>query len=210
MQDSPEEKRLEHRIRTVGLVALSAGLVGFFSTFFCGLGLCRWVPGNVALPLSTVESIAVDSKGRIYCALAAHGRIQQYSANGRYLRGWWIDTSGGFFKLKVDSDRLVVQTARTGLRYVFDGNGKLLSQKRLNASLDDFRDGPHVDSAGNRYSVANPDLFPRITKKSRSDHSQVLVSIPIYLWPLSGPLPGWLSVAIGIMLLTNLGRSRRI
>jgi hypothetical protein len=70
--------------------------------------------------------VAVDSRGRIYVGVQIFHRIQRYSPDGRFERGWFVPTAG-LFGLRTTADGHVeVATAGANKFLVFDADGRLL------------------------------------------------------------------------------------
>ena len=194
-----------------GLVLVCLGAFGFFFPFLCVLGLNKALPARLAWPLSSVNCIAVDHDGRIYCGLMSMGRIQQYSPTGDFIRGWQVDAGGGMYYMRVVSDRLHVQTVRNNVLYEFGLNGRYLSKRPSDDITSGFPDEPVAYADGTRYWVSTPELCPRLIKTDASGESTVVISVPAYLWPISGPVPGWLTGVAGMIVVgvTAKLRARR-
>src|SRR3989304_5091775 len=75
-------------ISKIFLVLCILGLFGFANGFLTAAGWAFWVTPRTELPLGDPGPMAVDSKGNIYLVLNFYYRIQKYSSDGIFLRGW--------------------------------------------------------------------------------------------------------------------------
>lgn len=188
------------------------GAVGFAAGFFAMYGLLTWVPRSVELPLGWLVGIALDSKGHIYCGTQFYSRIQEYDADGAFLAGWFVPSSGGVFRIRVNSnDELEVATARTRMLLRFSPAGELLEQRRDARAFEQF--GPNnerrwTDSDGTTYEIDRSFLLSSISKHKNAERETLIVT-PLYLWFFMGPFPAWLLFALGGLLFAGLeGRLR--
>jgi len=183
----------------VGIGLLCLGAFGFFFQLACGVGIWS-IPERLAWPLTEVGCIAVDANGQVYCGLVGMGRVQQYSPNGDFIRGWQVDASGGLFYMQVVADRLYVRTTRTHRLYEFDLNGRQPSTRPSDDRMSGFPDQPVAYADGSTYWVSNG-LSPRLMKRDPYGRTTVLVASPAYLWPISGPGQAWLTAVVGMIIL---------
>jgi len=98
--------------------------------------LIGWIGGSglatTELPFGDLDDVAVDSKGRIYVADGFHSRVQRYSPDGEFERGWYVPTSGVFALRTAANDEVHVATARANKLLKYNSDGDLLSgQYRL-------------------------------------------------------------------------------
>jgi hypothetical protein len=118
-------RRRYRRFTAVGAVIF---LFGFAITPAWLIG--AWVGGQklsgMEFPLSHVADVAVDSHGRIYVAESFFQRIQRYSPEGRFERGWFVPTSGVFALRTTADDRVKVATARASKLLTYSPDGQLL------------------------------------------------------------------------------------
>jgi hypothetical protein len=191
--------------RWSGIVLVVTGLVGFFGAF-AGT-ICRYhIPRSLQLPLGDIQSIAVDRSGRIYCFSGGYMRVQQYSAGGRFLRGWPSPYKSA-----------VIKTDRHGRVHLLDGDqetvydhtGRKLEQRHLAESTDWYpgkRTLTWRTEPGWVYRAVTPNLWPRVTRTSPTGAANTAVGTPVLMWLLAGPLPGWLRFVAGIVILRALKR----
>ncbi len=195
---------------------LLLGCVGWFGGALTSLLKPAWISSETQLPLGDLESVALDSQGRIYCGLAFYSRIQVYDEQGRFLRGWWVDGGGGMLRLHMaEGDRLEVEAARKNRVFTFDLNGSLIesnqqteTQRKVSDRLDQL---PVTDARGRTYAIRNRFFWPHVVREDQAGRTTV-VSTPWYLWPIMGPLPAWIFFAIGLVTLglTSVRRQQLI
>jgi hypothetical protein len=150
------------------------GCIGFFGQAAAATGGLSFLPGSVEWPVLWPETTARDSSGNSIVGLASAGRIQVYDPRGRFLRGWFVDASGGVFKLQVtSSDQIEALTARAQRRFVFSLQGSLLEEST--------------------YAPAPYDAV--ITRPSAA--RSVRAAWP--LWPLASPFIAWALFACGMI-----------
>ncbi len=120
---------LRSMIQLVALLLALYGWIGFFGAPLAAVGGLKWLPERIEYPMGYVDEAVTDREGNYYCPSRTFGRIQVYDKNKRYLRGWFVDACGGVFRININSqDQLEVVTAAGGMHYVFDKNGKLISE----------------------------------------------------------------------------------
>lgn len=176
-------------------------------------GVLSWIPKSIEFPLGSLVGIAVDPAGQIYCGTQFYGRIQKYAADGRFLAGWFINSAGGVFRLRVNADgQLEVATARNDTLYRFSQSGELLSQTRNEDAFEDF--GPEGErrwttEGGTVFEIDHTLLLPSISRRNPSGEKETVVRTPLHKWFLMGPFPAWLFFAVGGLVLAGLdGRLR--
>lgn len=200
--------------RAAGLL-MATGLIGFLGAFLCSMFGGR-IPSGIRLPLGDVGSIAADSRGRIYCGSQGYSRVHQYDHDGSFLRSWWVDSGGGSFLLGVDAhDRIHVATARTNAHMVYRPDGHLISSERSGTEYDRMQRARRNPLRwripdGGVYEVKTPNLYPRVVAVNRAGVARTLVTTPFLVWMVAGPLPGWLRLAVAVVLLqATRGRGGR-
>src|ERR1051326_160901 len=122
------------------------------------------------------ERSATDNKGQLYCGSMGWARIQVYDWDRHFLRGWFVNAYGGTFRLHVNGDgNLEIATARQGMLYVYDENGRLLSsQSDVRHYFEEFE---HQDEGG------------------------VLIPTRWFLWPFTNPFIGFGVLMVGMLFL---------
>ncbi len=167
---------------------------------------------GLRFPLSQTRDIAVDSQGHLYCIGSRYKRVQVYSPEGRFVRGWF--SVSGDSSLAIDAnDRLHVY--RKNEHYTFDTEGLLLDQETLSEEqVAEVRkrqeqDVP-VDTAGNRYEIGASKWLPEIVKISPDGTESVVVRDPWYLWIVAFPRPSgvaMIATVLSFVLFGIMGKS---
>ena len=154
------------------------------------------------LPFCDLKDVAVDSQGRIYVLDAFHGRVQRYSPDGQFQRGWIMPMS--FSKvsgLRITPDDRVIVRAKKLLTYSSDG--ELLE---INEHKPEDRQGrlaSETEPTG-PYAVRRG-LLPRVVD-ARTDRT--VVTTPWYRRLLAFPFPAFLYGVIGLAVMA-VGAWRR-
>ena len=165
-----------------GLLVAYGG-VAFFAQALAAAGGLRFLGPSVEWPVGTPDAVTEDSQGRRVASLAGCGRIQVYANDGQFLKGWFVDASGGVFKVRVAADdKIEVFTARGRRRLRYSPDGVLLERGRYAGGYSELQSGPPV--------VAS-------------------FRTPLLLWPFAHPAAGWSVAAVGMVGLVSSGRRRR-
>ena len=94
--------------------------------------IVRFSDPKTELPLRPPVSLAVAKEGTFYVGLQYWSRIQLYDADGRFLRGFPIESSGGIFHMGFDDlGRLYAYVARGNTRIIFDREGKPVDEEHF-------------------------------------------------------------------------------
>jgi hypothetical protein len=203
---SDERRQLMRILRWLSFLLITTGLVGFFGVFACTL-FANLIPKSLELPLGDVGAITVDSEGRIYCSSQGYERIQEYDVGGHFIRGWACHYKNP--TLTVDeADRLHI--IHHDEESVYDHTGRLLEYNPLPYNKEQHNDPlTYLTKSGLVYSAKTPNLWPRITRTSPTGDTTTVINTPFYLWIIAGPLPGWLRLILGILILNAMDRMRR-
>lgn len=170
MPPSGSARKLHLLVGTVFLY----GCLGFFGQAAAATGGLGFIPSSLEWPVLWPEATAVDSSGNSILGLASSGRVQVYDRDGHFLRGWFVDASGGVFKLQVTaSDHIEVFTARGRSRLIYNLQGTLLEESTYAPkSYDDVLTHPSIGR---------------------------VVRAPWPLWPLASPFIAWALFACGML-----------
>lgn len=195
----------------IGIGGFAAGFICACVTLFNKPMVSTWA----RFPLGVLDCVAVDNRGNIYCGLAFYGRIQVYSPEGKFLRGWFVNAGGGGLRMKIDKDNhLHVCPAKSNNLYVFNTNGLLLSSNAMMPKERDlyFEYNPYQaaeDAEGNPYTIL-PKLLvvPRVVKIVPTGETLTVVSDPFYLWFIQGPFPAFIWIFAGGLLYERLDKHK--
>lgn len=163
-----------------------------------------WTTGfqlpTTEFPLGDPTHVAVDSHGRFYVVDSLHLRVQRYSPNGEFERGWFVPRKI-FAALTTPDDRVIVG-AEGGPR-TYSPDGELLEVnpdegelRRLGLVRGKEPTGPYAVHRG---------LIPRIVDKGTGE---TVIATP---WPLrlvGSPFPAFVYFFGGVAIIV-LGDARR-
>jgi hypothetical protein len=173
--------------RWLARLLLAAGAAGLVIGSLAGAQLRRGLEFGV--PLAAPSSLAVDGDGRVYAGTGVD-RIHVYGADGRFLRGWYLDRDAGRVRVRVaEPGRIEAATERSGRLHGFDRDGRLLDTTsdpgafaRFGAAHDRAAEGP----GGARYEIADGALV-RVSPPPRAVLAPP-VRAPL-AWFARAPLP---------------------
>jgi YD repeat-containing protein len=161
---------------------LMLGMAGFLGAALSASGGLNWLPPSFEWPVGLANGIVSTKDNRLVVPHVSSGRVQVYDQDWTFLRSWNVDARGGAFKLNISDDNLVhVITARGNWHYVYDPNGTLLSKES--------------------YSPVSYSSFP-------DEGTTCYVPTPWWLWMFSSPIWSWLVVAVGMVFMVWLDRSK--
>lgn len=146
------------------------GLLWGFSCFYIAFFLSDLNSNQTfELPLSTANSIVVNSDGLIFIGLQHFSRIQVYDEKGDFVKNWRVDSEGGMFYLDISpNDSIIVYTARGGIKQTYNTDGLLLKTNRYsNLSESIYNKQKVFTSNGNRYKISESNNFPVIKKNEK-------------------------------------------
>jgi len=222
MPAAPARRIASGARKTAAIVCLlffGVGAFGFFGgALMVGVSMFGRPMASIwmRLPLGTLEDVAVAGDGRIYCAIPFGARIQVYSEDGKFLRGWFVNCAGKKFDIRVDSEGLihVFTGGHVEQHYVFDRTGRLLESAKI-GSIDDMVlsekiiRGKPQDALGNVYETRSENWRPQVVRVAPDGAESVAVWDPLYLWPVMGPLQSWLCIFLGGIAYSQLTERRK-
>lgn len=200
-------KMIKYILAKTAFLIIAIGFFSFVGGSLVVLGLYRIIPDSFEMPLGHLKGIAVDSEGNIYCGAHFYSRIQVYDSEGKFLYGKCIDTGGGTFWIRINSnDQLQVAIARGDKIYTFDNKFNLLHKR---SNVPDYSAG--FEKAGEHYcydekrditylvrSIYNIPLFgSRVVKIDSSGKESVIIQTPFHKWLFMGPFPAISFVVFG-------------
>jgi hypothetical protein len=201
-------------VRRVGIFLGVTGMTGWVLAFLI-TGVPEWVPRWFEVPLGKIEGIAADKSGHIYCGLQPfYGRIQVYDSDGRFVRGWGVDSGGGVFRFRLNaSDELEVASARTDSLEVFLPTGERIKHVIRGEGYEEFADwNPYSATSedGARYVVSTPVILPRVERLSPDGALTTIITTRWWTWPLMAPVPAAPFCMAGIVLLLLCKSKKRV
>lgn len=158
-------------------------------------------------PFGDLEDVAVDSRGRIYVGEGLHGaRVQRYSPEGEFERGWFVPTSGAFALRTTPDGRVQVATIRGRELLTYTSDGDLLDSQHWSLQKEDRYSEFSSETDTTGPYVIRRGLMPRVidTRTGRT-----VVATP---WPkrlVAGPFPAMLYALVGVVLLWMSDRRQR-
>jgi hypothetical protein len=122
---------------------LVLGGEGFFAQSLCTTGVIK-LPSSFQWPAGYVTGVAATEDGMQVVPLTPVSLVQIYDAQWHFVRGWYVNTGGGDFKVGYSSNGLIeVFTARGRCHYSFSQDGHLVSSGGYS---DDFSSLPGGES----------------------------------------------------------------
>lgn len=187
------------------LIIMGAGLFSFDNLVMrkvsAGLGLNL---KNTEFPLGNPGGLAIDSRGRIYLGLQAYGRVQLYSGEGRFIRGFLVPTDGVINIWVDENDALHADLSR--VYQIFDSGGRLLRSERIvlaDHGIRLSRKAPGTmqsDTSGNTYELRDREWFPKVVKTTSDGREELVIQNPIHLWIMGSPQPALTVAAVGMLV----------
>jgi hypothetical protein len=151
---------------------VAVGACGFFGQGLFAVGAQNWLPQSFEWPAGSVGDVLTTADGGHIILIQGVGRVQVYDSNWHFLRGWPVL---GARKLRLLEDGNVEALTKYERGFVFDYNGKLISQQTY----------------GIREFVNLENSMPR--------SAGIFVPTPPSLYIFSSPLLSWLVFATGFV-----------
>jgi len=200
------------------IVLCILGFFGFMNGFFVTIEKAFWVGNSVELPLGDLGSIAADGKGNIYLASYFYQRIQKYSPDGKFLKGWPSGDNNP--RIRINENEMLESANNNRTRNedfpdtltIYDLDGNLISKKieeNCHRFFGEACEKYCYDKNGNLYSIQNKFFNPHVIKTNPQGDEIEAVQTPWYLWLVMGPLPAWLFFALGLLGFSILLKLRK-
>jgi hypothetical protein len=181
------------------------GFIGFMAGPVITLGSEEF-PDEIELPLGALEGIAVDSDGNIYCGVQFYHRVQVYDPKGNYIRGTFVDSAGGAFRIRINqNDELEVATVRNDKLYRFGKDGTLVTElSDVHHYYGEFGETGETQCYDEKqkvtYQIRWSPFSTYIEKKNASGKTKVIVKTPFNKWLFQGPYPAWFFGIVGALI----------
>ena len=182
------------------LILLQLFAVGGIVFFVIGLSfssLGQYVPtANIRFPLGELCDFDIDSEGQFYCAASVPGRVQVYSPEGDFIRGWFVGNGGRDFKINVDPNDMVhVYLYIPGSKpppchNIYSREGELIESLYTPKMKDvSFSGNAQANHNGVLYQMRGRHVFPVIERVKPDNNRTRVISDPFYLWFIKSPFP---------------------
>jgi len=138
-------------------------------------------------PLADIGGgLAVDNQERLYCISSEYSRLQVFDTEGRFLRGWFVNTRPSDYRLLVDKDDNVIVAKRTrrNQKTFYSYKGELLRKVKISnidKEFDQDRPTEVKDQYGNIYKLTSP---TKVIKRYAQGEETVLLKDTFSLWLL--------------------------
>lgn len=163
---------------------------------------------NLRFPLGELCDFDIDSNGQFYCAVGSPGRVQVYSPEGNFIRGWFVGNGGRDFKINIDPNDMVhvylhiAGSKPAPCHYIYSHKGELIeslySPKKKDVS---FSRNARASHKGVLYQMRGRHMFPVIERIEPDNDRIIVVSDPFYLWFIKSPFPTFAYAFPSILLL---------
>ncbi len=190
-----------HLLETISLILfIVAGLNWFAPSLIRNT---KFIQSSTELPLAHLQGIVADQQGNVYIGIQFYERIQLYDTTGNFQKGWFVNTAGGSFRLKMNElNQLEVATARTNLHYIFDQDGNIVALNENSDAYGDFGDTNeyvYKSEDGTNYTISLPTVWPQIVKSTSQNPGSAIISVQSKNWVFIGIFPALLLGLLAIL-----------
>lgn len=176
--------------------------VSALAHFLRGIGI-HGVSSSIQFPIGGLTWMGADRRGRVYCYDNTYVRLQIYSSQGRFIRGWF--DQGGFWDLDSNDETIhVVDTDDKNIKY--DHRGNILDvwiergsyKKHEAAAFDEegYQEVSFEDTFGNLYELQSRFFSTKIARITSNGERSIIIEDPLYLWLIRTPFPAWLYMGL--------------
>ena len=191
-------QRVVQRLGTLLAVLFAAAfLSGFvFSRFAGQFPGCRLA--EICFPLSHPCALTVGSNGEITVASGFYGRIQVYSADGVFLRGFFYSGDGGDVRLNCDvQGRLFVYSYRRHELLTVSATGQVIRRDRIERLPDDWPDQFYCRvNDGRELFLRNTVVSPRVDTDAPDGSQSTIITNSWWVMPFAGPVAPWMGLVV--------------
>ena len=197
--------KVKFAVRLGAVLLGTIGFIGLFAGPVITSGVVE-IPDRFELPLGALEGIAVDSEGNIYCGVGYYSRVQVYDSEGHYIRGIFIDSAWGAFRIRINpNDELEVATVRNDKLYRFGKDGTLVAElSDVHHYFNEFGEigeTQYYDEKQNvTYQIRWSPFGAYVIKKSSSGQRIIIVRTPFHKRLFQGPFPAWFFAMVGALI----------
>lgn len=200
--------RKNEATKRIALFFLVIGIFGWFIPPFDILNY-QWVE----LPNSQPRGLHIDGEGNIFCGSGVYERIQMYNKHGDFIRAFNTDVGKGrdsLFTFKIKNNQLYihvfsfqVKPERSDREIIYALNGSLLETAEIpSTNYAGYKvKNKTTDSFGRQY-VFKGLFWPRVVRKGNNGNT-VIISTPIYFWPLQSPFPSFIFSFVPLLYLAG-------
>jgi len=167
------------------LVALIEIATIFACSWISNAGV-RFVSSKIRFPLN-ICAFDVADRGEVVCFSNAHNRIQLFSKNGKFLKGWFVD-NGGFTagRVLIDSNDLIHFASPDDRHFIFDFDGNIIEdsyEKGIRDNITQLKESKKNKRYDNCfYKIRSGIRGTEIVKTNPTGYESVVVSVPFYIY----------------------------
>ncbi len=138
------------------------GTIAFFSTMLMALGALGFLSSS-EWPVGCVSGVLSDANGNLIAPHEPTDRIQIYDASHKFIRGWRVDSLGGFFKTRLTTDgNIEVFTVGGHKRFVYGLDGNVVISDTYEFEYDSIRPTSTLQVAFHTPVLLRPFADPHI------------------------------------------------
>ena len=185
----------------IGIVAGAVVIVlSLFFIIISSSNIIALFPSTLELPISRLDTIALDQQGRIYTHSRFTMRVQVYTPEGQFIRGFSVRAS--VFRI---GPQQIIRTQSGNKMFTYTLAGELVGEEPFDRAnyRKEFEDRPDdkvTDSDGNVYRVMSwPSYNPRVEKLSPNGDREVIISQPLWMGFIQSA-PGFICFFCGLGL----------
>jgi len=198
--ENTQEKRREMKKIAVLILSLMflVALIEIATIFACSwisnAGV-RFVSSKIRFPLNICDFDVAD-QGEVVCFSNAHNRIQLFSKNGQFLKGWFVDNAGFTAgRVLIDSNDLIHFATPDDRHFTFDFDGNIIKdsyEKGIGDNITQLQNSKNNQRYDNCfYKIKSGIKGTGIVKTDSTGYESIVVSVPLYICFLGERVP-WL------------------
>jgi hypothetical protein len=182
---------------TVGVLAMTS----FFAPWYMHLLPNDWL-ARIELPNAALEGVAPDREGDVFIASTVFSRIQKYSRDGVFERGWFVGSGGSVLALRFEAPATIkVCGARMKHVELFDTDGRRQAQiSREPCNYAEFRRQP---PGAHRLRT---ELSPSVVVDDENGSIRFTVAPSLLMFLLWHPFVPWVVLVVTMIWVKALQR----